>query len=86
MISRSLRLNKIAMIRRFSTAAADEYTSIKQDTFYTPVHKVDFSNRQMVVFDGENTKERKFVPWEVKEAGIKAGVVIIGTQMAALIF
>ena len=82
MISRTLRLNQrtmLPMMRRFSTATADEYTSIKQDTFYTPVHKIDFSNKHMVVFDGESTKERKFVPWEVKEAGIKGAVGIVGT-------
>ena len=67
------------MARRFATATADEYTSIKQDTFYTPQHKVEFSGKHMVVFDGETTTERKFVPWEVKEAGIKATVGVVGT-------
>ena len=38
----------------------------------------------MTIFDAE-TKERRFVPWEVKEASIKASVGIVGTYMADVI-
>ena len=37
----------------------------------------------MTVFDSE-TAERKFVPFEIKEAGIKAGVGLIGVNMLSL--
>ena len=61
--------------RYFSGAAG--YETIQQDKFYTPVRPV---SGQTVVFDAE-TKERRFVPWEVKEATIKNSLGLLGVYM-----
>ena len=61
--------------RYFSAAAG--YETIQQDKFYTPVRPV---SGQTVVFDAE-TKERRFVPWEVKEATIKNSLGLLGVYM-----
>ena len=38
------------------------------------------------MFDGETVVERKLVPWEVKEAGVKNGFGLVGTYCASLLF
>mgnify|MGYP000731218009 CR=1 FL=1 len=39
-----------------------------------------------VIFDGSAVKEKKFVPWEVKEAGIKTGFYVASTFLAHNLF
>ena len=80
------RANPMMSARLFSTAAAGDYTTIQQDRFYTPQRPVDFTNKELTVFDGKSVTERKFVPWEVKEAGIKNGFGLVGTYCASLLF
>ena len=64
--------------RYFSAAAG--YETVIQDKFYSPVRPLSFSGASTVIFDGE-TKERKFVPWEVKEATIKNSLGLLGIYM-----
>lgn len=40
----------------------------------------------MLIFDGETSKERKFVPWEVKEATIKNSLGLLGVYMFDVLF
>ena len=60
--------------------AATGYESIIQESFYTPVRPLAFNGSSTVIFDGE-TKERKFVPWEVKEATIVNSLGLLGVYM-----
>ena len=71
--------------RRLFAAAAEEYTTIEQEKFYTPVRPVEMKGKTLTVFDGA-TAERKFVPWEVKEAGVKNGLGLLGIYMFDVLF
>ena len=53
-------------VRSFADAA--EYQAVDQEKWYTPQSKV---SGRTVVFDAEATQERRFAPWEVKEATFK---------------
>ena len=44
---------------------------------YTPVNEVKFSKDTFTVFNGLDTKERYFVPWKVKEVGIRNSFCIV---------
>ena len=59
----------------------DEYETISQDKWYKPQNKIQFQQNVLSVFDGENTKERKFVAWEVKEATLKNSLGLLGVYM-----
>ena len=65
---------------RFFAAAAADYQSINNERWYTPQNPVNGN----VIFNGEDVQERRFVPWEVKEATFKNGMGIVGTYMLSL--
>ena len=65
-------------------SAASGYESVIQESFYTPVRPLSFNGSSTVIFDGE-TKERKFVPWEVKEATIVNSLGLMGVVMLDII-
>ena len=50
------------------------------------VNQVQFQSNQLLVFDGETSKERRFVPWEVKEATIKNSLGLLGIYMTDILF
>lgn len=58
-------------IRTFADAA--EYQAVDQEKWYTPTNKV---SGRTVVFDADATSERKFAPWEVKEATFKTAFLM----------
>ena len=65
--------------RLFSSA---EYESLNgENGVYTPVNRVAFQsdNSKFTVFDGANTKETRYMPWEVKEHAFKHGMGFMGT-------
>ena len=41
-------------------------------------HPLAFNNKVATVFNGEESKERRFVPWEIKEAAFKNGMGCVG--------
>ena len=65
--------------------ASAEYQSIAQDKFYTPRNPVSFSNNAFTIFNGEDCKERAFVPWELKEATFKNGMGVLGVSLLQLV-
>lgn len=56
-----------------SFADASEYQAVDQERWYTPERPV---SGRTVVFDAEATKERKFAPWEVKDASIRTAFIM----------
>ena len=69
------------MSRHFASATAD-YQTLDQAKFYQPERKVE----SMTIFNSEDCKERKFVPWEVKDAIFKNAKGIVGVVMADTLF
>ena len=82
-----LQIQNIQM-RKFaaSFASKDEYETIQQDQFYKPINNVHFQSNQLLIFDGVTSKERRFVPWEVKEATIKNSLGLLGVYMFDILF
>ena len=73
--------------RRTFAAAASEYQSVDgHNKVYQMAHPVQFAGKTVNVFNGEDCKERRFVPWEIKEAAFKSGMGVIGTNMLNMIF
>ena len=77
MIQRSQRL--------FSAASNAEYQTIDHDRWYTPTNKVNFSGKQLTVFNSNDCKEVRYVPWEVKEASFKGTVGIFTVYLMNLV-
>ena len=85
MLAKSLLRAKLINVRGFS-AASQAYESVGEGNLYTPVHKPQFSGKSLTVFNSEDCKEKRSVPFEVKEASIKNGLGIIGVYMASNLF
>ena len=82
-------LNKIVRrnVRSFATAAAnDAYAPIDHDKWYKPERPVQFSGKALTLFNSDDCKERRFVPWEIKEASFKAGMGVLGVYMLDVLF
>ena len=62
----------------FSTASNDEYHSLDDQLFHEMQNPVAFQGDKAAIFDAESTKERRFVPFEVKELSFKCGMGIMG--------
>jgi len=74
-------------VRCFAAAAdANEYETVSQENWYTPTGPVQFSGKSLTVFDADATKERRFAPWEVKEATIKNSFGLLGVYMFDAVF
>ena len=67
------------MRRLYSSATRDDYESL--DTLYVPAYPVQFQGNKAVVFDATETKERRFVPYEIKEATFKNGMGFAGVSI-----
>mmetsp|Transcript_7931 Transcript_7931/g.13311 ORF Transcript_7931/g.13311 Transcript_7931/m.13311 type:complete len:115 (-) Transcript_7931:417-761(-) len=83
-LQQSSLLGRQQQFRCFSSATSStsgEYESIQQDIWYTPNNAVTFTNSKFTVFSLEDVKERKFVPFEVKEATIKASLYSLGAWL-----
>lgn len=65
---------------------ANEYETVSQENWYTPTRPVQFSGQSLAVFDAEATKERRFAPWEVKEATIKNSFGLLCVYMLDAVF
>ena len=63
--------------RMFS--ASSDYHSLHDTITYKPAHPVTFSDDKITVFDNYSVKERRFVPWELKETTFKNGMGFAGT-------
>ena len=65
---------------QFSSAAArpDEYHSFDGQLLHEMHHPVAFQGDTAAVFDGTKSKERRFVPWEIKELSFKCSMGIMG--------
>ena len=72
--------------QRMFSAASAEYETIKQESFYTPQREVQFTNNQSTIFNSEDSKENKYVAWEVKEATIKNSLGLLGVNMFNVLF
>ena len=72
--------------QRFFSSASAEYETIQQESFYTPQRAVAFNGNLSPVFNGEDSKENKYVPWEVKEATIKNSLGMVGVYMFNVLF
>lgn len=64
-------------------ADASEYQAVDQEQWYTPVNSV---SGRTVVFDADAATEKKFAPWEVKEATIKTAFVMTVVYMWDTVF
>ena len=73
-------------MRLFASAAASEYTSIEQEKFFTPKSPPSFTNKSLTIFNGEDTAERKFVPWVIKDATIKNTLFMTVNYFSYVIF
>ena len=74
--------SQMTPIRKFSAAVdANEYESIKQENWKTMNNPVAFSNGKFTVFSLKDTKERKFVPFEVKNETIKSSLYVVGLNL-----
>ena len=63
-------------LARFSSASADDsYHSLDDQVFYTPTNSVEFTGETYTVFDGDEVKERRFVPFELKELAFKYSLI-----------
>ena len=71
---------------RFSSAAASEYQSVDTEKTYKMLHPVSFQGKTHTVFNSDDCKERRFVPWEIKESVFKNGMGIVGVNMMNLLF
>ena len=72
---RQSNMSKIRMVSNMNMplrAFSAEYTTVNQEKWYTPHREPQFNGSTMTVFNGEDCSERTFVPFGVKEAGIKA--------------
>ena len=67
--------------RMFSAAG---YQAVSHDKWYTPENKVTFSGKELTVFSGDDVKEKRYVPWLIKEASFKNGMGILGTHMLSM--
>ena len=74
----TLSLIRPISLARFSTTAEEGYHSLDDQVFYEPVNKVEFTGEKFTVFDGDASKERKFVPFELKELGFKYTLIAGG--------
>ena len=75
-------------VRTFSTSTAD-YHSLDDQIFYTPNNKPSFSaGGNCTVFNSDDSSERRFVPWEMKENVFKHSMGVGGamfvSQLASL--
>ena len=59
---------------------------MKQDSYVTLNNPVKFEGKKFTVFNYEDCTERKFVPWQVKEASIRGGVYLLTIYMAEMLF
>ena len=84
-----LRMSRQQMAARtFATSNAD-YHSLDDQIFYTPNNKPTFdTGANYTVFNSEDSSERRFVPWEMKEITFKHSMGVAGlcmvSQLAAL--
>ena len=62
-----------------------DYQSISQEKWYSPNNKVEFTNKKFTVFSAEDCKEKRFVPWEVKESTFKNMMGIVGVNMVNMV-
>ena len=88
--SRSLlRLNKsrpVPMLfngrfASYSSAAADEYHSLNDQLLYEVQNPVAFQGDKAAVFDATATKERRFIPFELKELTFKCSMGAMGVMV-----
>ena len=81
-------LNKIVKrnIRAFATATNQGYTPIDHDKWYKPERQPQFSGKALTIFNSDDCKERRFVPWEIKEATFKNGLGVVGVYMLDVLF
>ena len=84
LIKRSQLLGLVS--KRMFHAASAEYQSVGHEKTYKMLHPVQFNGKTVTVFNSEDCKERRFVPWEIKEAAFKNGMGIIGTNMLSMLF
>ena len=76
---RHSNMSRMRMVSNFNMpirAFSAEYTTVNQERWYTPQRDVQFSGSTLTVFNGEDCEERTFVPFGVKEAGIKGAWVM----------
>ena len=85
LVKRSTMLGLVPK-RMFAAAAADYQSIDGNEKVYKMLHPVNFQGKTVTVFNAEDCKERRFVPWEVKEAAFKNGMGIVGTNMLSLLF
>lgn len=82
-LSRKQVANKSLLYRvaagNYSTAAAsDEYHSLNDQLFHEMQNPVAFNGDKAAIFDNTECKERRFVPFEIKEVSFKCGMGIMG--------
>ena len=69
-------LSRPVSLAKFSTATSnDGYESLDDAVFYTPANQVEFTGETLTVFDSESIKERRFVPFEIKELAFKYSLI-----------
>ena len=79
-LARLQRNNMVNATQRMFSSA--EYESLNgENGVYTPNNRVAFKsdNSKFTVFDGANTNETRYMPWEVKEHAFKHGMGFMGT-------
>ena len=67
----------------YSTASSstDEYHSLNNQLFHEMQNPVAFQGDKAAIFDSTDSKERRFVPFEIKEMTFKCGAGIMGTMV-----
>ena len=69
-------LSRPTSLARFSTTTSDDgYHSLDDQLQYTPTNQINFLGETFLVFDSENIKERRFVPFELKELAFKYSLI-----------
>ena len=64
-----------------SSAQSDDYHSLDDQLFYEVSNPVAFDGDKAAIFDATSIKERRFVPFELKELSFKCGMGFMGSMV-----
>ena len=78
-IQKTSSMQRVMASRRMFSSASSEYQTINDALFYTPEQPVSFRGESLTIFDNETVSEKRYAPWELKEATFKNVMGYAGT-------
>ena len=77
-LSKQRALPTLVSRAAYSTTAADDYHSLDDQLFHEMANPVAFQGDKAAIFDAEQSRERRFVPFEIKELTFKCSMGCMG--------